>query len=239
MSPCTARVGTQIFLACPHFFGGEPEPLSGLRTGSRSLWTPAPSSAPMALLKRDHMDLLLGIGVLDLGLGLLVFTFSHALALAGSPGDFLRTQMPQNQTPKGPSASFRWDSSGFNVTVADTSQQGDAAITSWEWDFGDGTRQSGQNPGMHTYASPGPYQTSLIVRDGNGKEGRAFAQVDAVPMQTRSGESAVDPTAGLNLNFDLGGILQPFAIVLVTRAMYLVLAIVGGTVTKAGRKLIN
>ena len=193
----------------------------------------------MALLKRDHMDLLLGIGVLALGLGLLGFTFSHALALAGSPGDFLRTQMPQNQTPKGPSVSFRWDSSGFNVTVADTSQQGDAAITSWEWDFGDGTRQSGQNPGMHTYASPGPYQTSLIARDGNGKEGRAFAQVDAVPMQTRSGESAVDPTAGLNLNFDLGGILQPLAIVLLTGAMYLVLAIVGGTVTKAGWNLIK
>jgi len=193
----------------------------------------------MALLKRDHMDLLLGIGVLALGLGLLVFTFSHALALAGSPGDFLRTQMPQNQTPKGPAASFRWDSNGFNVTVADTSQQGDAAITSWQWDFGDGARQSGQNPGMHTYTSPGAYQTSLIVRDGNGKESRAFAQVDAVPMQTRSGESAADPTAGLSLNFDLGGILQPLAIVLLTGAMYLVLAIVGGTVTKAGWNLIK
>ena len=180
----------------------------------------------MALLKRDHMDLLLGIGVLALGLGLLVFTFSHALALAGSPGDFLRTQMPQNQTPKGPAASFRWDSNGFNVTVADTSQQGDAAITSWQWDFGDGARQSGQNPGMHTYTSPGAYQTSLIVRDGNGKE-------------TRSGESGLDPAAGLSLNFDLTGILQPLAIVLLTGAMYLVLAIVGGTVTKAGWNLIK
>jgi PKD domain len=193
----------------------------------------------MALLKRDHMDLLLGIGVLALGLGLLVFTFSHALALAGSPGDFLRSQMPQNQTPKGPSASFRWDSNGFNVTVADTSQQGDVAITSWQWDFGDGSRPSGQSPGVHTYANPGLYQASLIVRDGNGKESRAFAQVDVVPMQTRSGESAADPTAGLSLNFDLSGILQPVAIVLLTGAMYIVLAIVGGTVTKAGWNLIK
>src|SRR5712692_7275144 len=138
----------------------------------------------MALLKRDHMDLLLGIGVLALGLGLLVFTFSHALALAGSPGDFLRTQMPQNQTPKGPSASFRWDSNGFNVTVADTSRQGDAAITSWDWDFGDGSRQSGQNPGMHTYASPGPYQTSLIVRDG--RRVSVFAMPGGPPSDTTS-----------------------------------------------------
>src|SRR2546428_2064714 len=102
----------------------------------------------MALLKRDHMDLLLGIGVLALGLGLLVFTFSHALALAGTPGGFLRSQMPQNGTPKGPAASFRWDSNGCNVTVADTSQQGDAAITSWQWDFRDGARQSAQNPAI-------------------------------------------------------------------------------------------
>ena len=77
------------------------------------------------------------------------------------------------------------------------------------------------------------------MRDGNGKESRAFAQVDAVPMQTRSGESAVDPAAGLSLNFDLTGILQPLAIVLLTGAMYLVLAIVGGTVTKAGWNLIK
>jgi PKD domain len=193
----------------------------------------------LGFLKRDHMDLLLGIGVLALGLGLLLFTFSHALALAGSPGDFLRTQMPQNQTPKGPAASFRWDSNGFNVTVTDTSQQGAVAIMSWQWDFGDGTRQSGQNPGIHTYASAGLYQASLIVRDGNGKESRAFAQVNVVPVQTRSGESAVDPTAGLNLNFDLSGILQPLAIVVLTGAMYLVLAIAGGMVTKAGWNLIK
>jgi len=29
----------------------------------------------MAFLKRDHIELLMGIGVLALGLGLLVFTF--------------------------------------------------------------------------------------------------------------------------------------------------------------------
>jgi PKD domain len=193
----------------------------------------------MAFLKRDQIDLLLGIAVLALGLGLLVFTFSHALALAASPGDFLRSQLPQNSTPAGPAASFRWDSNGFNLTVQDTSKAGAAAIASWQWDFGDGSRQSGQNPGMHTYANAGLYQASLIVLDGNGKESRAFAQVDVVPMQTRSGESTVDPTAGLNLNFDLGGILQPVAIVLLTGAMYVVLAIVGGMVTKAGWNLIK
>lgn len=193
----------------------------------------------MAFPKRDQMDLLIGIGVLALGLGLLVFAFSHALTLAASPGDFLRSQVPQNQAPAGPTASFRWDTNGFNVTVQDTSTQGNAAINSWEWDFGDGTRQSGQNPGPHVYANAGSYQVNLIVRDGNGKEGQAAGQVNAVPMQIRSGESMPSPTAGLSLNLDFGTILQPVAIVLLTFGMYLVLAIVGGAVTKAGWNLIK
>ncbi len=185
------------------------------------------------------MDFLVGIGVLALGLGLLVFAFSHALALAASPGDFLRNQTPQNRASAAPTASFRWDTNSFNVTVQDTSRPGDAAINSWEWDFGDGTRLSGQNPGPHVYANAGPYQVNLIVRDGNGKEGQAVGQVDAVPMQTRSGESLPNPAAGVSLNLDFSTILQPVAIVLLTFGMYLVMAIVGGAVTKAGWNLIK
>src|SRR5213594_3864921 len=58
---------------------------------------------------------------------------------------------------------------------------------------------------------------------------------DAAPLRGERG----GPAPGLNLNFDLTGILQPLAIVLLTGAMYLVLAIVGGTVTKAGWNLIK
>ena len=193
----------------------------------------------MAFLKREHVELLMGIGVLALGLGLLLFTFSHALAIATSPGDFFRSQLPQNQATTGPTASFRWDTSGFNGTVQDTSRQGDSAISSWQWDFGDGTRVSSPNPGPHAYSNPSIYQVSLIVRDGNGMESRALAQVEAVPAQTRSGESVGDPTAGLGLGFDLSGILQPVAITFLTFGMYVVLAMVGGAVTRAGWNMIK
>src|SRR5207247_3913208 len=160
----------------------------------------------MAFLKRKHAELLIGIGVLALRLGLLVFTFSHALAIATAPGDFFRGQFSQ-QTPQGPSASFTWDTNGSNTTtVQDTSRQGDVAIASWDWNFGDGTRLQGRNPGPHTYANATVYQVILVSRDGTGKETRAVAQAEAVPMQTRSGDSLGDPTAGLQLNFDLGGI---------------------------------
>src|SRR5256884_8258326 len=188
----------------------------------------------MAFLKREHAELLIGIGVLALGLGLLLFTFSHALAIATAPGDFFRGQFPQ-QTPQGPSASFTWDTNGSNTTtVQDTSRQGDVAITSWDWNFGDGTRAAGRNPGPHTYANASVYQVSLTIRDGNGKESRALAQVQAVPMQPRSGDSLADPTAGLQLRFALSGILQPVAITFLTVGVDVVLPVVRRARTPGG-----
>jgi hypothetical protein len=194
----------------------------------------------MAFLKREQVEFLMGVGVLALGLGLLLFTFSHALSIATAPGDFFRSQFPQSQTSQGPSASFTWDTNGFNTTtVRDTSRPGAVAITSWEWNFGDGNRSTGQNPAAHTYARASVYQVGLIVRDTNGKESRAVAQVEAVPMQSRSGISLGDPTAGLAQAFDLSGILQPVAITFLTFGMYVVLAMVGGAVTRAGWNMIK
>src|SRR5437773_5446516 len=124
----------------------------------------------MAFLKREHVASLSGVCVLALGLGLRVFTFSHALAIASAPGDFFRSQFPQNQTPGGPTASFRWDATDFNATVQDTSSQGDSQINSWQWDFGDGTRSGGATPGHHRYSNASVYQVSLILSDETGKE---------------------------------------------------------------------
>jgi len=183
--------------------------------------------------------MLLGLAVLALGIGLLIFTFSHALAIATAPGDFFRSQVPQNQAPKGPAASFRWDTNDFNATLQDTSRQGDAAITSREWDFGDGTRVSGPSPGPHRYTNASVYQASLIVRDANGRESRALAQVQVVPRQIRSGESLGDPTAGVNLSFDLSGILQPVAITFLTFGMFVVMSMVGGAITRAGWNMVK
>src|SRR5204863_4911712 len=105
----------------------------------------------MAFLKRDHVELLLGIGVLALGLGLLVFTFSHALAIAAAPGDFFRSHFPQNQSRTCPTASFRWFSTNFNATVQDTSLQCAAAIYTLQWDFGAGLRIPASASGPHPY----------------------------------------------------------------------------------------
>ncbi|MBI5431447.1 MAG: PKD domain-containing protein [Planctomycetes bacterium] len=46
-------------------------------------------------------------------------------------------------------------------------------VIAWEWDFGDDTTSTAQNP-THTFTSPGEYDVSLQVTDPNGKD----AQLD-------------------------------------------------------------
>lgn len=82
-----------------------------------------------------------------------------------------------------PSASFRavpaFGCGPLEVTFTDESTSG-ASLTSWSWDFGDGTSSTERNP-IHTYDDPGVYDVELIVTDANGcsdPEARsAFVQV--------------------------------------------------------------
>ena len=193
-------------------------------------------------MKRDTSELLLGLGVLILGIGLLLFTFASAFALAANPGPFLQNQIPSTQqTTQGPSASFTWSSSGFNLTVQDTSSPGAASIVSWQWDFGDNSgTASGAHPAVHVYADPGPYTVLLTVTDSNNQQSTTFSPVDIVPAQTRSGMSIGDLTANLpNLNFSFTDLLLPIGIGLLTVGLYLAMAVIGGLITKAGWNLIR
>lgn len=76
----------------------------------------------------------------------------------------------------GPQSSFTFLGNMLDVTFTDASTTA-SAITSWEWDFGDGNTSTLQNP-MHTYASFGSYAVSLIVEDACTKD--TFTQVIGV-----------------------------------------------------------
>ena len=54
----------------------------------------------------------------------------------------------------------------FTVQFTDSSS-GVAAITAWDWDFGDGNTSNAQNP-ANGYSPPGTYTVTLIVTDANG-----------------------------------------------------------------------
>ena len=54
------------------------------------------------------------------------------------------------------------------LTVSFTDQS-TGSITSWEWDFGDGSTSTMQNP-THTYTDPGTYTVSLTVTGPEGSD---------------------------------------------------------------------
>ncbi len=193
-------------------------------------------------MKQETFDLLVGLCVMALGLGLLLFTFGNALALAASPGAFLQSQLPATQAQaQGPSASFTWTSNGFNLTVQDTSHPGAGSLTNWQWNFGDGSGQvAGQHPAVHVYTYPGAYDVLLTVTDSNNQQSTTFSPVDIVPAQPRSGQSVGAVTASLpNFSFSLGDVLLPIAVGTLTVGLYLAMAVVGGMVLKAGWNLVR
>lgn len=51
---------------------------------------------------------------------------------------------------------------GFAVHFFDISHPGEEGITSWSWDFGDGSTSNEQNP-VHTYATEGFYEVVLTI----------------------------------------------------------------------------
>ncbi|MBL4755926.1 MAG: PKD domain-containing protein [Flavobacteriales bacterium] len=58
---------------------------------------------------------------------------------------------------------------GCSLTVqfADSSSPGSSLITSWFWDFGDGSSSTTQNP-AHTYSTAGSYYVGLTVNNSEG-----------------------------------------------------------------------
>ena len=68
------------------------------------------------------------------------------------------------QTGGNPScnATFSWSYSGPSVVFVDQSTSSPNGITSWFWDFGDGTTSTAQNP-LHTYNAGGLYTVCLTI----------------------------------------------------------------------------
>ncbi|MEM6263235.1 MAG: PKD domain-containing protein, partial [Bacteroidota bacterium] len=71
----------------------------------------------------------------------------------------------------------------FGIAITDVSVAGSAPVTNWQWDFGDGTTSTAQNPG-HTYTTPGTYTISLITTDGNGCRDTVSQSVTSYQLPT-------------------------------------------------------
>ncbi|WP_084728875.1 collagenase [Streptacidiphilus neutrinimicus] len=76
-----------------------------------------------------------------------------------------------------PTAAFRAVASGLTLRLSERSSDvGKARITSYAWDFGDGTHSAAAAP-TKTYAKPGSYLVTLTVTDSNGRTSTASQRV--------------------------------------------------------------
>ncbi|MDF7809075.1 PKD domain-containing protein [Pontiellaceae bacterium B12219] len=72
------------------------------------------------------------------------------------------------------------DSITFNGT--NSIVVGNAAVASYEWDFGDGTPVKSGDVVAHTYAVTNTYDVTLTVTDDQGMESKSFLQVEVKPV---------------------------------------------------------
>ena len=98
---------------------------------------------------------------------------------------------PANQLPV---ASFDFSATGLTVDFTDTSIDPDGFIVSWDWNFGDGTSSTLQNP-THTYDTSNTYIVTLTVTDNDGATDNAvhFIAVQPGPGGTFGDFTEVTP----------------------------------------------
>jgi subtilisin family serine protease len=113
-----------------------------------------PAEASLALLDASTKRVISGVLSLKGGStnGDLLFTGD-----AGSGGT----------TNVAPVASFAVACTDLACALTDQSSDSDGSLSSWQWDFGDGTSDTARNP-SHTYGADGTYRVTLTVRDNAG-----------------------------------------------------------------------
>lgn len=108
-----------------------------------------------------------------------------------------------SQTP--PTAQFTGTTSicvHAPASFTNQSTQGSSPITTYTWDFGDGSGSSTQNP-THTYTIPGTYTVTLVVQAGNG-------QADS---EVKSNFIVVHPQPVANFTLSTNGCVLPVGVI--------------------------
>jgi PKD repeat protein len=187
-------------------------------------------------MNNEKIGMIIGIFLLVFGIVILLWVLTSAMAIVQSPGTYFEEQFPQEEgSQEGPNAQFSWDTNDLNVDFRDESDQGDASISSWEWDFGDGETSYDQNP-QHTFNSDGDFRVGLTVEDENGKSSSTHADVYVEFGNNEGGRS--ESEFG-DFSFEMGNFMLPLAAAFLLGMLHLVMFLIGAALVKGGWNLIK
>jgi len=104
--------------------------------------------------------------------------------------DSLTVEVSDTTAPTANAGADKSVQSGTAVTFDASASTDNDQITSYEWDFGDGTNATGPSP-IYTYEDPGTYNATVTVTDsdGNTDTDSLTVHVAATPSLTASGGS--------------------------------------------------
>jgi PKD repeat protein len=114
------------------------------------------------------------------------------------------------QTGNPPVAEFTYTATGLSVDFTDQSTDSDGSVVAWNWNFGDDTISTAQNP-SHPYATSGTYTVTLTVTDDDGATDTVSKAVTVSAPTVNNPPTAsfiADPTSGvapLTVEFDASG----------------------------------
>jgi len=122
--------------------------------------------------------------------------YTVSLTVTGPGGSDTETKTNYIHVDEAPTAAFVGDpSSGCAPLTVDFTDQSTGTVTTWDWDFGDGSAHStGQNP-THKYTDPGNYTVTLTVSGPCGSDTEQKTDyIDVGP--TLIADFSANPTSG-------------------------------------------
>ena len=182
-------------------------------------------------MKEETYGMIWGSVLLVLGLVILLFIFLSVNEMVQNPVEKLDEWVPEEI--KDPTTLFSWSSNNMSVNFNDASTEGSGEITSWQWDFGDGSSSDEKNP-SHQYSSYGDYTVSLEVEDANGKNNSADTKVS---INEGSNEGQTQSVMSLDLGLDTA--FKRFAVIALYTGSYGVMVMIGGKLALAGCRLLR
>lgn len=184
------------------------------------------------MIKEETYAMIWGTVLLVVGLIMLLFVLGNILDIAQHPSERLEQWAPEEV--KGPTAAFIWWSQNKSVEFNDASVEGSAEITTWKWDFGDGTTSSERNPN-YEYSVIGDYTVILEVEDENGNTHNTMTRVSLSEDASNQGQTQA------SMSFDLGleTMFNRLTISIVFLVAYAIIVMIGGRILLAGCRLIR